>query len=207
MQTRAQLKEAAKQQLAGKWTDAIILVVVYFLIVSVLSSLGNKLELSWIAQIVSFIIAGPFTYAISKYFLKLTRGEKVGWRMLFDGFETMMTPTIKLYLWMSLKVFLWSLLLIVPGIIKAFAYSQAFFLINDDNKLDPKVALVKSETMMNGHKGELFVLQLSFIGWGILSVLTLGIGYLWLMPYMMTTFANYYENLVKETNELKATTV
>jgi uncharacterized membrane protein len=203
MQTRAQWKAAAKQQLAGKWTDAIILVVIYLLIVSVLSSLGNKLQLSWIVQVVSFIIAGPLTYAISKYFLKLVRGEKVGWRMLFDGFQTMMAPTIKLYLWMVLKVFLWSLLLIVPGIIKAFAYSQAFFLINDDNKLDPKAALAKSERMMNGHKGELFVLQLSFIGWGILSVLTLGIGYLWLMPYMMTTFANYYENLVKETAEVK----
>lgn len=207
MQTRAQLKEAAKQQLAGKWTDAIILVVVYFLIVSVLSSLGSKLGLSWITQIVSFIVAGPFTYAISRYFLKLNRGEKVDWRMLFDGFKEMMTPTIKLYLWMMLKVFLWSLLFIIPGIIKGIAYSQAFFLINDDKKLDPKAALVKSETMMNGHKGELFVLQLSFIGWGILSVLTLGIGYLWLMPYMMTTFANYYENLVKETNKTKTAAV
>lgn len=207
MQTRAQLKAAAKQQLAGKWTDAIILVVIYLLIVSVLTSLGNKLGLSWIAEIASFIVAGPFTYAISKYFLKLTRGEQVGWRMLFVGFETMMTPTIKLYLWMVLKVFLWSLLLIVPGIIKAFAYSQAFFLINDDEKLDPKAALAKSETMMNGHKGELFVLQLSFIGWGILSALTLGIGYLWLMPYMMTTFANYYQDLVKETSKTETVAV
>lgn len=207
MQTRAQLKEAAKEQLIGKWTDAVVLVLVYSLLSWFFASLGKKLDIFYITNIAFFIFTGSFIYAISRYFLNLVRGEKVGWRMLFDGFKTMMMPAIELYLWKTLKVFLWSLLLIVPGIIKTYAYSQAFFLINDDKKLNPKVALAKSEKMMDGHKWELFMLHLSFIGWAFLCILTFGIGFLWLRVYIWTTLSNYYENLVKETNELKATTV
>ena len=104
---------------------------------------------------------------------------------------------------MMLKVFLWSLLLVVPGIIKGYAYSQAFYLLNDNKKLGYKEALEESEKMMDGHKWELFVLQLSFIGWSLLAVLTCGIGFLWLTPYMNTTLANYYEDLKKGGKEVK----
>lgn len=205
MRTRAELKEAAKTQLAGKWMDAVIFTLVFMAVMGVVNGLGQNLEsLSWVASIVSLIITGPLAYAAAKYFLDLVRAKKVEWRMVFDGFTgEMLTPSIKLTLWMMLKVFLWSLLLVVPGIIKGYAYSQAFYLLNDNKKLGYKEALEESEKMMDGHKWELFVLQLSFIGWSLLAVLTCGIGFLWLTPYMNTTLANYYEDLKKGGKEVK----
>lgn len=92
-------------------------------------------------------------------------------------------------------IFLWSLLLIIPGIIAAYRYSMAFYILNDNPKMGAMDALRESKKMMVGYKGKLFFLSLSFIGWTILSVLTLGIGFLWLIPYMNTTTANFYQNL------------
>ncbi len=206
MKTRAELKAAAKKQLAGKWMDAAIFTLVYMVIVGLASGLSNALgnSFSWVGTVITLLIAGPLCYALSKYFLRLMRGEKVEWKIVFEGFTgDMLTPSIKLYLWMMLKIVLWSLLFIIPGIIKGYAYSQAFFLLTDDKKLGFKEALDKSEAMMDGHKWELFVLQLSFIGWAILASLTCGIGYLWLAPYITTTLANYYEELKTEKKEIK----
>ncbi|BDZ30895.1 DUF975 family protein [Lactiplantibacillus sp. WILCCON 0030] len=104
----------------------------------------------------------------------------------------------------SIMVFLWGLLLVVPGIIKAFAYSQTFYVYKDLLAATPAgharprllEAITRSRQLMKGHKFEYFVLQLSFIGWAIASALTLGIGQLWLTPYRYGVFANYYDNLV-----------
>lgn len=95
----------------------------------------------------------------------------------------------------GIYTFLWSLLLIIPGIIKAFAYSQAMYIIAEEPNIGTREALRRSEEMMVGHKAEYFVLQLSFIGWGILSTFTFGILTLWLVPYMNATMANYYQEL------------
>ncbi|RRK10849.1 DUF975 family protein [Lactiplantibacillus garii] len=114
-------------------------------------------------------------------------------------------PIIGLAILQGVFVFLWALLLIVPGIIKAYAYSQSFYVYKDMLAATPtgqarprfRDALTRSRQLMVGHKWQLFCLQLSFIGWGILSGLTLGIGQLWLIPYTYGTFANYYDNLVQ----------
>lgn len=113
-------------------------------------------------------------------------------------------PIICLQVCQSVMIFLWSLLLIVPGIMKAFAYSQTYFVYKDLSAATPdgharpryRDAITRSRQLMRGHKFEYFVLQLSFIGWAILSGLTLGIGQLWLTPYRFGVFANYYDNLV-----------
>lgn len=99
---------------------------------------------------------------------------------------------------------LWTLLLIVPGIIKAYAYSQSYYIYKDMVAATPagqpaprvRDAVTRSRQLMRGHKFEYFVLQLSFIGWGLLSGLTFGIGQLWLTPYYIGTMSNYYDNLV-----------
>ena len=83
-------------------------------------------------------------------------------------------------------------MLIIPGIIKAIAYSQLFYILAEDPDISAQDALRKSEAMMYGHKWQYFWLVLSFIGWSILCILTLGIGYLWLIPYMNVSFANFY---------------
>lgn len=114
-------------------------------------------------------------------------------------------PIIGLAILRGIFVFLWSLLLIVPGIVKAYAYSQSYYVYKDMLAATPegqpkprfRDAITRSRQLMVGHKWQLFVLQLSFIGWAILSGITMGIGQLWLVPYTYGTFANYYDNLTQ----------
>lgn len=114
-------------------------------------------------------------------------------------------PTIGLILLQWLWITLWSLLLIVPGIIKYFAYSQTYFVYKDMLANTPagqpkprlRDAVTRSRQLMVGHKMEFFILQLSFIGWAIVCGLTAGIGLIWLVPYRYGTTAAYYQNLIE----------
>ena len=99
---------------------------------------------------------------------------------------------------MNLFVFLWTLLFIIPGIIKAYAYAMTPYILVDNPELGPNEARLKSIEMMRGHKWKLFGLQLSFIGWFLLCLLSLGVGFIWLMPYVRTTYAAFYRNLKEE---------
>lgn len=110
---------------------------------------------------------------------------------------------VGLIIYKTVLIFLWSLLLVVPGIIKAYAYSQTFYAYKDLLAATPagqsrpryRDAVTRSRHLMYGHKWQLFVLHLSFLGWEILSMLTVGIGQLWLTPYIYGVLANYYDNL------------
>ena len=96
---------------------------------------------------------------------------------------------------MYLFIVLWSLLLIIPGIIKAFSYSMTQFILEENPELSANEAIDHSRAMMKGHKFDLFWLLLSFIGWGILCIFTFGIGYIWLTPYVNTSVAAFYEDV------------
>jgi uncharacterized membrane protein len=96
---------------------------------------------------------------------------------------------------MSLFIALWSLLLIIPGIVKAFSYAMTPFILEENPELSANEAIDRSRAMMKGHKFDLFWLILSFIGWYILCILTLGIGFLWLAPYQETAIAAFYEDV------------
>lgn len=104
-------------------------------------------------------------------------------------------------LWMNILIFLWSLLFIVPGIIKALSYAMTPFILEENPELTASEAIHRSREMMHGHKFDLFWLYLSFIGWFIISLLTLGIACIWVTPYMQTTVAAFYEE-VKSTSQL-----
>lgn len=99
---------------------------------------------------------------------------------------------------MVLFVSLWSMLLLIPGIVKAYSYAMLPYILKDNPELSAMDAIRLSSKMMKGHKFDLFYLQLSFIGWAILAVLTGGIGLLWLQPYMMTTQASFYQDIKKD---------
>lgn len=105
------------------------------------------------------------------------------WRNVWGGFLVV------------LFIYLWMLLLIIPGIIKAFAYAMTPYILKDNPELSANQAINLSMKMMKGHKFDLFYLYLSFIGWSILSMFTLGLGYLWLMPYMYTSMAAFYQDV------------
>jgi uncharacterized membrane protein len=104
---------------------------------------------------------------------------------------------------MGLFTFLWTLLFIIPGIIKSYAYAMTPYILVDNPELSPNEARLKSIEIMRGHKWKYFGLQLSFIGWFLLCILSLGVGFIWLMPYVRTSYAAFYLNL-KEEMELKA---
>ncbi len=182
------LMSDAKASLSGKWGLAIGVSVLYVILSSGIQSIKG------IGLIFSLIIGGPLMYGNQLFMLTLSRNEDANLEMLFEGFK-LFEKTLKLYLWMVLKVLLWTLLLIVPGIIKAIAYSQAFYLFVEDNSLTAKEALEKSEQMMEGHKMKYFLLGLRFFLLALLCILTLGIGFLWLMPYAQVTLAKFYDDV------------
>jgi uncharacterized membrane protein len=132
---------------------------------------------------------------MAKYFLLLAREPaEAKLETSFSGFNDF-GANLLIGLMSGLFVFLWSLLLIVPGIIKAYAYSMAFYIKNDNPTYDWKQCLDESQRMMTGNKGKLFLLDLSFIGWILLGALCCGIGTLWVSPYMEAARANFYEDI------------
>jgi len=143
------------------------------------------------------IAGGPFTLAISAIFLKLYRRGEFRVEEMFDGFKDF-TRSLVAYLLMSLYIILWSLLLIVPGVIAAIGYSMTFFIMAEDPKIEAQDALRKSKQMMEGHKTEYFMLMLSFIGWFLLSCLTAGLGFLLLSSYSTMASAIFYQRIKGE---------
>jgi len=136
------------------------------------------------------------------YSLRRIRGEEIRLTNIFEGFNHFF-PSLLLYILTALFVFLWSLLLIIPGIVKGLGYSMAFYIMRDDPSIKPLEALRKSQLMMKGYRLKYLLLSLSFIGWAFLAFLTLCIGYFWLYPYIYLSTANFYEN-VKQNYEKTA---
>ena len=137
----------------------------------------------------------PFTIAASGYYLNHIRGFNPEWKSLYkEGIDNYGSYLVTGVL-VNVFTFLWSLLFVVPGIIKALSYSQANYVIHDNPRLKGKEALEISKRMTNGFKGDLFSMYLSFIGWYILVGLTGGILSIYVTPYVETTAAMYYENL------------
>lgn len=137
----------------------------------------------------------PFTIAASGYYLNHIRGFNPEWKSLYkEGIDNYGSYLVTGVL-VNVFTVLWSLLFVVPGIIKAIAYSQAKYVIHDNPRLKGKEAIEISKRMTNGFKGDLFSMYLSFIGWYILVGLTGGILSIYVTPYVETTSAMYYENL------------
>ena len=126
--------------------------------------------------------------------LSLSRNENARLEQIFEGFRNYGT-VLGACLLMVVFIILWALLLIIPGIIAAIAYSQTFYILAEDDTIGSMDALRKSKEMMDGYKWKYFCLGLRFIGWVLLCVLTLGIGFLWLSPYIQVSYAKFYEDL------------
>lgn len=159
--------------------------VIYFLVAG---SIGTVLGL------VQFIVGGTVQLGYCKYLLKLHDGEEGELKDLFSEFYRFGDGFV-LSLLTSIYIFLWTLLFIIPGIIAAYRYAMAPFIMLENPGMKPSEAITASKEMMNGHKADLFILNLSFIGWAFLSALTLGIGSLWLNPYMNMSYAVFYRDL------------
>ena len=183
------LTAQARVCLRGQWGSAVGFCLLQGLIggaVAAIPTLGG---------FVSIFIEGPFSLGGAVFFLTLVRNgdNKIG--MLFAGFKNFATAVVA-HVLISLFTFLWTLLLVVPGIIAALSYSQTFYIIAEDRTTRPLEAIRKSRRMMQGAKWKLFCLGLRFAGWALLCMLTMGIGFLWLFPYIMATLAKFHDDLL-----------
>ena len=226
MKTNQDYKNAALGALKGNWAPAVLVTVVFLLIELVFYSptvysqisMGSTLQsmdpsdlagvMDLYRQMAGYsgitTLAGVFLlFPLIIGFLNAFR------RLLVNGennlTENMFSITFKNYLhkvWgyllMYIFIILWSFLFIIPGIVKAFSYAMTPYILEENPELSANDAIDRSRAMMKGHKFDLFYLYLSFIGWGILCLLTLGIGCLWLTPYMSTATAAFYEDVKAE---------
>lgn len=197
---RKELKTKALEHLKNHWGYAILAIVLYVLIIDGIGSVT--------AGIVALVFAGPMLVGLYSVYLDGAHKGEYEIGTLFVGFKDGFAEKIILGLYKALMVFLWSLLFIIPGIIKAYAYSAAEYIAAEHPDYSFKKCLTESERLMKGHKGELFGLHLSFIGWMLLAILTCGILYFWLAPYMLATQTEYFIALMGKDPELsKKTTV
>jgi uncharacterized membrane protein len=186
----------ARSQLNGKWGSAVLVTFIYVLLGVVPGSMPK------IGGIINLVIGGPIAFGLCYYFLSFTRGKSPVLEDLFKGFS-IFGKTFVSYLLIIIFTILWALLLIVPGIIAAISYSMTFYIIVDNNEMSGQDAIRKSKELMNGNKYRYFCLLCRFIGWFLLCILSLGIGFLWLIPYVMASNAGFYETLIKpETNQI-----
>jgi uncharacterized membrane protein len=183
-----ELMAEARESLSGNWGLAIATFLVYGIIISIFQVIPT------VGSVLALFIAGPMLVGVSMFSLSLSRGESARLEQIFEGFKNYGT-VLGAYLLMVLFIFLWMLLLIIPGIIAAIAYSQTFYILAEDDTIGSMDALKKSKEMMDGYKWKYFCLGLRFIGWALLCILTLGIGFLWLSPYIQISYAKFYEDI------------
>lgn len=200
-------KNRALSALENKWGNFVLITFVYGFIIGITQVLSGDKDSPAILHLIGlvlFILALPLTWGYQTLFLGAVRGGEATAKDMFEGynkelFSRVLTTTLLYYVY----VFLWSLLLLIPGCIKAYSYAMTPYILKDNPEMKNNAAIEESMRMMDGHKLELFLLDLSFIGWAILSILTCCIGFLWLAPYMNMARVNFYEDLKKASVEVK----
>ena len=184
LKQNSELRAQAREALRGKWPMAAVAALIYSAIAGGLSSIPF---IGWIG---SLLVGLPVAYGFAVLMLGVFRGaEEVDLGVLFAGFQQ------------AVYTFLWSLLLLIPGIIKYYSYGMTDYILKDEPELCNNAAIERSMAMMEGNKMKLFLLDLSFIGWAILCLFTFGLGFFVLQPYMQVARAAFYEDLKKELGE------
>ena len=195
LKLNSELRAVSRTTLSGNWMMAALATLVYLLIAGGVSSIPVA------GSVLAIIITYPLAYGFAILFLDLFReGKPIDIGKLFDGFKDFGRVWGTLIL-VAIYTILWTCLLIIPGIVKSYSYALTPFILKDEPELKYNAAIEKSMRMMDGYKMKLFLLDLSFIGWMILSILTLGIGLLFLQPYMNTARAAFYEELKAELSD------
>ena len=190
---RAELKSMAKGQIKGK----IGILFVISLIIGVLSALAS-LVLSFIPFVGSLaatiIVTPAFSLSLVRVYMNLTAGGAPEVKDAFSGFDDFWAA-FKVSFLAGLFTFLWSLLFVIPGIVKSISYSMSMYILAENKGKSALECINESKAMTNGHKMDLFVLGLSFIGWELVGYITCGIAYIWILPYIQATFVNAYHSL------------
>ena len=185
--TNDRLYTEAREIMQGQWGLAALTSFIYIVITMLLSEIpriGNF----------SILIEGSFFLGYSYFIIALANRDNPRVEQLFEGFHDFIRSCVT-YVLMIIIVLLWMLLLIIPGLMKAYSYSMVFYILAEDKKIAAMDALKQSDQLMYGHRMRLFKLNLKFLGWIILGIFTLGIAYFWLMPFMSVASYKFYEDL------------
>lgn len=186
------LMDMAEASLKGKWGLAIGTFIIYIAIIS-----GTQIGIHYhhiTANLALLILGGPLEYGAAVFTLALSRNQDTQFEQMFKGFERF-GVALTAYLLMVLFTLLWTLLFIIPGIIALLSYSMTFFILADHPNMDPLTAIDKSKEMMYGFKLKYFWLNMIYLLLTILCIATLGIGFLWFIPYMHVTNAKFYDDI------------
>ena len=177
--------------------DKIGILFVISLIIGLIS-FAASFVLSFIpvvgSAVATFLVAPAFALSSARVYLNVVAGAQPEAKDSFYGFEDFWAA-VKVNFFVALYTFLWSLLFIIPGIVKGISYSMSLYILAENKGKPALECIEESKRMTDGHKMDLFILGLSFIGWILLGYVTCGIGYIWIIPYMEAAFVNAYNSL------------
>lgn len=209
MKQNQDYKNEALKALSGSWPHSLVATIIYLAILSFLAMPSYTINFgitfpSYISEgsgIIFILIVYPMALGFTNSFrLLYETGDNRLTRNAFSlGFDNWLHNVLGMLL-TFVFIFLWSLLFLIPGIIKCFSYAMTPYILIEHPEMSVNKAIDESIYLMDGHKFDYFYLGLSFIGWIILSIMSFGIGFIWLIPYMQTTMAAFYADLKKEKN-------
>ena len=188
LKLNSELRAQAREALRGKWPMAAVAALIYSIVAGGLSAIP------FIGGLCSLFIGLPVAYGIAIVMFGVFKGKDVDFGVLFEGFQDYSRIFVTKLL-QGIYTALWSLLLVVPGVIKYYSYAMTDYILKEEPEMKNNAAIEKSMAMMENNKMKLFLLDLSFIGWALLAIVTFGIGFLFLQPYMQVSRAAFYEDL------------
>ena len=186
-ESASKMREIARNALKGHWKAMVLGVFIYYVFSGIIPAVldlyfssveyieiytGEHIEMTmnYASPIYEFVLTGPLLLGILMFLLAFFRKHTIDYALTFEGFS-MLGKGFLLYLVYSVRIFLWSLLFVVPGLIAAFRYSQAFYLRIDHPEWTTNQCIAASSRMMKGNKAKLLGMNLSFIGWYILATI------------------------------------
>ena len=188
-QIRARAREILGNNLfSGSWLYPVLVVII-------VAAISGALSATFVGPM---IVSGLLSVASARYFIGRVRGniEPGQIESSIDGIRNNVLGSLLTGILYNVFVAIGSIIFVIPGIIFSYSFSMAFYIINDHPEMTAMEALRESRRLMNGHKMQYFILNLSFIGWMLLGSLCFGVGTLWATAYMSTANAVFYEELI-----------
>lgn len=187
MYNRKAVKLVAKENLSNNFGVAFGTIFVGELII-------GACAFTWVAPV---ILAGCISAGLAIVMLSIVRMNEVKFSDMFKGFDNFGTTCVSGVL-IYVYLILWALLFVIPAIVKSYSYSMTFYILADNPGMKPNEAITKSRELMDGHKFDLFVLHLSFFWWYVLCAITLGLASIYVVPYVQTSTAQFYDTIKLE---------
>lgn len=214
MKSNQYYKNEALSALRGNWANALVATIIFIALALFFSS-NDAINSYYQRVVINPFIGYSLSFVSLFVLLPLAVGYSNSMRVLLETGDNRLTNnsfSLGFGNWLhvvwgmvlsTIYIFLWTLLLIIPGIIKSYSYALTPYILVEHPEMSANEAIEESMRLMDGHKFDLFYLQLSFIGWAILSILSLGLGFFWLIPYQMTAQAAFYRDIKNEAMPLQ----